>query len=171
MTGPRDGGDQNPDAELELADRLAVALTHTLKTLTAVRRQVRDENHPEDTALPLPVLFTLAEGPMRIGALADAVWSDVSTISRQVADLVDRGYVEKVTDPQDRRAQRVTLTEAGRELVARVRRTRADHVASLLADWEPERIEQTVVTLEDLRAAFTVGLHGHGQGDGRARHG
>lgn len=163
MTEPSGRPDVADDADLDRADRLAVALAHTIKTLTAVRRQVRDEEHPEDNALPLPVLFTLAGEPMRVGALAETVWSDVSTVSRQVADLVTRGHVAKVTDPQDRRVQMVTLTESGREVVARVRRTRAERICALLADWEPGQVEQTIDNLEDLRAALTAGLQAHGQ--------
>ena len=44
-------------------------------------------------------------GPQRSGALAEAVHSDPSTISRQVAHLVRLGLVERTADPEDREAR------------------------------------------------------------------
>ena len=42
--------------------------------------------------------------PARLSLLAEAAGLDVSTASRQVARLVEQGYVERTSDPSDARA-------------------------------------------------------------------
>ena len=60
------------------------------------------------------LLFHLCkDGPQRSSALAAAVCVDPSTVSRQIADLVELGLVERRADPQDGRATLLAATEAG----------------------------------------------------------
>ncbi|MFD3507145.1 MarR family winged helix-turn-helix transcriptional regulator [Nocardia sp. NPDC058666] len=82
------------------------------------------------------VLFRLVcDGAMRSGALADAVHSDASTVSRQVAQLVDRGLVERTADPDDGRATVLQATAEGREVAARIRARRQDSIAIITDSW------------------------------------
>lgn len=64
------------------------------------------------------VLYTLAsaEGSLRLCDLAEGVLLSQPALSRMVDRLVVRGLIEKTTDPEDRRATRVRLTESGAEL-------------------------------------------------------
>jgi hypothetical protein len=57
------------------------------------------------------------DGPRRAGALADAVHSDPSTISRQIGHLVKLGYVERTADPEDGRATLLAATDEGRRVL------------------------------------------------------
>ncbi len=50
-----------------------------------------------------------------ITALADRLSADASTVSRLLKPLVAAGYVTIGPDPDDRRARRVRLTDAGAE--------------------------------------------------------
>lgn len=90
-----------------------------------------------------PVLFRLlCDGPMRSGALAEAVHSDASTVSRQVAALVERGLIERAADPVDGRATVLTVTEAGRASAQEIRRRRHDNIAAVTSEWsDAERTE------------------------------
>ncbi|GAA4862691.1 MarR family transcriptional regulator [Saccharopolyspora cebuensis] len=90
------------------------------------------------------------EGPLRTGALAEATHADPSTISRQVARLVDDGLVRRTADPADARATLLGITEAGQEHLdaSRSRRNRA--LAMLLAEWDPADRE----ALRDLLGRF-----------------
>src|SRR4051812_22666906 len=73
------------------------------------------------------LLVPLAEaGPMRSSALAEAVFSDPSTVSRQVAHLVDLGYIERRPDPDDGRACHLALTGSGVAALDAHRRARDD---------------------------------------------
>src|SRR5918994_4141391 len=59
-----------------------------------------------------------AWGPMRPTALADTLGTGASYVSKIVRRLEQDGLVERSTDPSDRRATLITLTEAG-EVAAR----------------------------------------------------
>ncbi|WP_332108899.1 winged helix DNA-binding protein [Streptomyces gossypiisoli] len=52
------------------------------------------------------------------------------------------GYVTRVPDPDDRRAQRIELTEAGRKAIERIRDVGARGMQPALADWSPEELGQ-----------------------------
>ncbi|MDO7867141.1 MarR family winged helix-turn-helix transcriptional regulator [Nocardioides jiangxiensis] len=53
--------------------------------------------------------------------LAEAMRVDASAMSGIVDDLVERGYAERVTHPQDARMKLVTITESGRDLMEHLR--------------------------------------------------
>src|SRR3990170_1987472 len=63
-----------------------------------------------------------AQGPLRLGALADRMFLDKSTTSRVVATLVRKGYLSQTTDPADARATAIAVTKAGRQLYLRITR-------------------------------------------------
>ena len=53
-------------------------------------------------------------GPIRPGALAQAMTMDASTLTRNLKSLVDAGWIT-VTAGSDARSRAVAITEAGRE--------------------------------------------------------
>jgi len=59
------------------------------------------------------------DGPARVGDLAATLQRSTSAASRLADSLVQRGLVERQEDPEDRRAKRLTLSQAGRRLVDR----------------------------------------------------
>ena len=72
------------------------------------------ELHPGlDAALYVFLLHLIDVGPVRAAALADRTGLDKSTVSRQVARLVELRLVERVPDPLDGRARIVQLTADG----------------------------------------------------------
>jgi MarR family 2-MHQ and catechol resistance regulon transcriptional repressor len=56
----------------------------------------------------------------RLTSLSDKLLRSKSTITRIIDYLEEKGYVERVGDPEDRRAQRVILTRRGVEYRALV---------------------------------------------------
>jgi DNA-binding MarR family transcriptional regulator len=96
----------------------------------------------------------LTDGPQRISALAEAVHSDPSTVSRQTTQLVARGLVERRPDPQDGRAARLTPTEAGLAVHDEHRRTRNQHIAAVLTGWPTQDVRQLVALLGRLNTDF-----------------
>lgn len=122
------------------ADALATDVVHTLKALTSMRQHMpRPADGVEHAAYPL--LFTLATEPLRVSALAERVGSDVSTVSRQVSQLLASGLVAKTRDPDDRRAQLVELSDSGRALIESTRARRATYFQYLLRDWDVEDVD------------------------------
>ncbi|MEY9988780.1 DNA-binding MarR family transcriptional regulator [Streptomyces sp. V4I8] len=77
---------------------------------------------------------------LRPGELANRLGVEASHVTRTVQQLQKSGYVTRVPDPQDRRAQRIELTEAGRQAIARVRDAGARGMQLALADWKPEEL-------------------------------
>ena len=92
------------------------------------------------------VVQRLVAGPSTVGEIADAVGVTQQAVSKTVRELVDLGYVERSSDPLDRRRRPLALTPAGRRAVRVARRARTalhDEVAAS-------------VTTRDLAAARRV---------------
>jgi len=96
--------------------------------------------------------FVRDEGmrPSRLAELANVTKQSVGEI---VADLADRGYVERVPDPADRRAKLICLTEKGR----RAQRAGFGLIAEVERRWieryGAERIAALRDVLEEIVAA------------------
>ncbi len=118
---------------------------------------------PEDggDVLEVPsfaILMRLSEaGPVRVSALAEALFVDVSTVSRQLGVLEDSGWVARTRDPADARAHLVRLTPAGQEVLDRNRRLRGGVLRRVLADWPEEDRRRLAGEL----ARFNRALHTH----------
>jgi DNA-binding MarR family transcriptional regulator len=82
------------------------------------------------------------EGPQRLGALATAFGLDPSTITRQVQALEEIGLADRTTDPSDRRASILDLTDNGRVVLEETRARRRTRLQNALEDWsESDRAE------------------------------
>ncbi|MEU5512420.1 MarR family winged helix-turn-helix transcriptional regulator [Streptomyces fungicidicus] len=80
--------------------------------------------------------------PMRPGELAARMGVEASHVTRTVQQLQKSGHVTRVPDPDDRRAQRIELTDAGREAIIRVREAGVRGMQVALADWSPDDLRQ-----------------------------
>ncbi|MFF8190638.1 MarR family winged helix-turn-helix transcriptional regulator [Streptomyces bobili] len=80
--------------------------------------------------------------PLRPGELAQRLGVEASHVTRTVQQLQKSGYVTRVPDPDDGRAQRIQLTAAGREAIDRVRDAGARGMQLALAEWSPEELRQ-----------------------------
>lgn len=134
-------------ADTDPADELAAALIRTLKTLQAVRHTM-PRHHPAVDPLSYPVLFALCGGPSRVGDLAGALHSDISTVSRQASSLSAHGLIDKGPDPDDGRAQLLSLSPEGSDLLERARRARARMFAELLREWDGEDVTRFTTYLD-----------------------
>ncbi|MGH3579562.1 MAG: MarR family winged helix-turn-helix transcriptional regulator [Mycobacterium sp.] len=88
--------------------------------------------------------------PVRITQLADAMEIDRSTVSRQVSELVEAGYVTRLADPEDGRSAFVALTSAGEEAQAGIVSAWRDVLARATADWSVSEIDSTARLLGHL---------------------
>lgn len=89
------------------------------------------------------ILCLLAdEGPQRLGAIASAFHLDPSTVTRQAQAVVKLGLAAKTTDPGDRRATLLSLSEFGDRSIREARSFRRQALDLLLADWSEEEVEQ-----------------------------
>lgn len=80
--------------------------------------------------------------PMRPGGLAARLGVEASHVTRTVQQLQKSGYVTRVPDPDDRRAQRIELTDAGGAAIAKIREAGVRGMQMALSDWSPEELRQ-----------------------------
>jgi DNA-binding MarR family transcriptional regulator len=79
--------------------------------------------------------------PVRLTDLALALGLDPSSVSRQVTALERFGLVVREKDPADQRAQRLHLTDKGSDVVAALRRARAEALERLTPGWSAHDID------------------------------
>nr|WP_090342739.1 MarR family transcriptional regulator [Mycolicibacterium malmesburyense]CRL73329.1 transcriptional regulator [Mycolicibacterium malmesburyense] len=77
----------------------------------------------EESGLPFSrvrILLRLSRRAMTVKELAHAATIDAPAATVAVNDLEGRGLVVRQVDPENRRCKRVSLTDAGRAMVARI---------------------------------------------------
>ncbi len=87
--------------------------------------------------------------PVRLTDLAVELGVDVSTVSRQVTHLEDRGFVVRTRDPDDGRASKLWLTPEGAEVTRRMTEAWHATITGLLEDWPADRVAAFAEMLEE----------------------
>jgi DNA-binding MarR family transcriptional regulator len=146
------------DAELAIAGAVSTQLIRLVRLMDRVHARYQAE-HPDavERATYHLLVHLVDDGPQRACALAEAVHSDPSTVSRQVAQLVRLGFVTRTADPADGRATLLAATPEGRRVFAENRRLRNERTAQMLADWHPDERE----TFARLLARFATDFERH----------
>ena len=146
--------------ELDTADDIGGHLVRLVRLIERVQAQYQAE-HPDavDRATYLLLVHLAKDGPRRASALAEAVHSDPSTVSRQVAQLVRLGLVQRVADPGDGRATLLVATDEGRRVFDENRQLRNRRIAGLMAQWPADDRH----TFARLLARFTDAFECHKQ--------
>lgn len=128
-------------AVVDAADSL-----YTLLTLLIVRQ-------PRDISMTTAsTLATLRrEGPTRITALATAQGVTQPSMTALIASLEKSGMVVRRTDPDDRRASLIELTDAGLERSIARRRDATDRIAGYLAQLPDDQREVLLAAIPALR--------------------
>lgn len=124
------------DLQLDLLSSELFRLTRLFERAHA--RKTAQRTDGLERAAYLLLVKLVKDGPQRLSALADAVFSDVSTASRQVAGLVTLGLVERRADPTDGRASLLAATDIGIDKIGTRRRARNKEYAEMLGDWSEE---------------------------------
>jgi DNA-binding MarR family transcriptional regulator len=107
-----------------------------LRRSRAISARLAHELHPDLDGAAYGLLALLQDaGPLRAGVLGSRLGLDKSTVSRQVADLVDLGLVDRAPDPVDGRAQVLRPSDEGTARLARIRDVRRARWEADLADW------------------------------------
>jgi DNA-binding MarR family transcriptional regulator len=106
------------------------------------------------TPTGISVLLHVARaGQIRLSELSESEGINPTMLSRVIADFVEQGLLERVSDPGDRRAAFVEATPAGRRLAERIRRERTDALnlaLDALDEHERTQIEAALPALERL---------------------
>jgi DNA-binding MarR family transcriptional regulator len=94
------------------------------------------------------------EGPMGVKALAEGMGIDSSTVTRQVAPLVDSGLVKRTSHPEDGRAVVLALSPRGQARLNEVRTSRQQLMSVITDGWTSEERE----TFCELLGRFNLAL-------------
>jgi DNA-binding MarR family transcriptional regulator len=118
-----------------------------LRRSRAISARLAGQLHPDLDGASYGLLSLLQDaGPLRASELVTRIGLDKSTVSRQVAHLVDLGLVDRAPDPVDGRAQVLSPSPEGSARLARIRDVRRARWEDDLADWPAS----DVVALADL---------------------
>jgi DNA-binding MarR family transcriptional regulator len=118
----------------EAAAQLGEQLGRFFRLIAAWKHRSRDEQGGDRL-----LLATLVRcGPKRATDLAAETYLDLSTVSRQIRSLVDRGLVERTPDPEDRRGVVLSVSPSGLAVYQAFRDQRNDELARMLDVWPGE---------------------------------
>lgn len=140
-----------------VTDSLAFEVAAIVRRSRALHRQQARSLHPrfDPTAIPL-VLVLVHRGSMRLSELAEALWMDKSTASRQVDSVERFGLVERTPDPADARARLIRLTPDGLDQAGRMMAEQRQRWEDVLADWDSADVELLTRLLRRLRHSGLV---------------
>lgn len=112
----------------------SVDLAHSIRLVVGrLARRLRQRTLGGLTPSQLSVLASLSrEGPLTLGDLAETEGVAPASISGIVGRLVDKGLVDRIPNPVDRRSTLVEMTEEGREVLEKGRSERTAFLASRL---------------------------------------
>jgi DNA-binding MarR family transcriptional regulator len=131
---PRSESDRSVPSDLERAlTQVARAILHL-----GVPQHALAEGKSIDKSGYWLLVRVSEDEPIRLSDLADAVDLDLSTVSRQMRDLVDGGLITKVPDPQDGRSSFLSLSARGAAVLESVSEARREALADALTDWSDE---------------------------------
>ena len=142
-------------ADIDAGRRLASAMFALGKQQATLGHKMSRAGVDRSAVMLLKVLAH--GGPCRSSALAAAVHSDPSTVSRQIAGLVRDGLVERRADPEDGRASVLVPTEAGLTLLEEQRKRIGLALAGVVRQWAPEDLD----TFMDLLDKFVADHERH----------
>ena len=142
-------GRARPEGPAEAFGRLEREIALLLRRARMISQRLAGELHPDLDGSAYGLLALLQDlGPLRAGELVLRLGEDKSTVSRQVARLVELGLVERSVDPTDGRAQVLAPSAEGAARLARIRAARRARWEADLSDWPTE----DVATLAELLA-------------------
>jgi DNA-binding MarR family transcriptional regulator len=152
----------------ELADQL-------MRFLLTAKRAMAKFGGPNKDGIEYPAYGLLArlvcDGPVRMTALAEAVHSDPSTVSRQTAALIRHGLVERRADPVDGRASLLAPTAAGERVFSDNRRRHNENMAKILSGWSSDEVRSLAVLLARLNTDLEAHERDRETIDGHPHHG
>lgn len=122
-----------------------LALEHEMGVLIRrLRRRIAERArliHPDLSPVAYSMLMALHDsGPQRASELVELFSIDKGAVSRQVQLLLELGLVEREPDPADRRAQILTVSDAGRERLDAIATARRAELGEKLGAWSDDEL-------------------------------
>ncbi|MGG6238601.1 MarR family winged helix-turn-helix transcriptional regulator [Nodosilinea sp. AN01ver1] len=141
----------------------AADLMTTVPAVTRfLRAGIRRYGKPHLSLSQLRVLYFLRRrSQSSLSEVADYLDVTRPTMSAMVERLVQRGLIDRISDPNERRRIILTLTPAGEAEMTRVYDATLQTVADRLADLSEAQLQQVQAGLAILSDLFDEGLDGN----------
>jgi DNA-binding MarR family transcriptional regulator len=137
------GPDAQLDAQLDAALGLVIG---QMRGIWHRRMRSFDLTPPQSITLR-----KLLDGPLPMGAAAEVLSCDASTLTGIADRLEERDLIQRQVDPADRRVKLLALTDAGRELVESIDGPFTTEIPGLASLSEAERATLTRLLLRAFR--------------------
>jgi DNA-binding MarR family transcriptional regulator len=136
-------------------DALAAALAADLERIVGLYRSLSPAS-----GLSMTAAATLASverfGPQRLTVLAVREGVTQPAMTQLISRLEDSGLVRREASPEDGRVVLVVITDDGRAMLARRRAVRADRLAGIIAQLDPDHRAALAGALPALDALANV---------------
>lgn len=153
---PRSGPASANPADAAIA-AVEEQFTILFNRVSAGMRERSARVHPDLQPVGFKLLNTLVRtGPVHAGALAGELATDKSVVSRQVRILEELGFVERRTDPADRRASFLVATPAAIERVNEARAADQAQLYRSLRQWGADDVGRLADLLARLNESSPI---------------
>lgn len=106
------------------------------------RNAEQDKKQELKRASYLILLLLSKNGPMGVKLIAEKLHLDISTVSRQAADLLADELLEKKQSETDRRSYLYDINDKGWDVLTHIRYGRQKHFSRIIEEWDETEIEE-----------------------------
>jgi DNA-binding MarR family transcriptional regulator len=142
------------DASAALADSLAAFFGHAMRPSN---RLIGEFERLDLSFTQFKALTAAADGEPTVKALAERLGLSLPGASRAVDQLTRRGLLDRREDADDRRCKRLSITDAGRELVHRLDDARREALEAFAEGIAPAHRERLIAALAPILADLEPG--------------
>ena len=126
-----------------------------LPAMWFIRRQMRG-SRGELTLPQFRILVRIRREPeASLSALADHLGASLSTVSRAVTTLVEKGLLLRTDSPVDRRQLSLSITPRGQSVLNRARRAAQVRMAEVFEPLDAEQRRSMIEAMRQVRVLFT----------------
>lgn len=118
-----------------------------MNVMGGIERAGRADNSANATMLDA---IAVSE-PVRPSDLAALLNVHQSSVTRRTRALITAGFVAGQADPDDGRAHRLVLTDAGRGELTRLNQVGLENFTPYVADWDAHDVRRLAALLEELK--------------------
>jgi DNA-binding MarR family transcriptional regulator len=122
--------------------------------LHRLERQAAASQNVTPSQLRLLVSLSCSDQGRRVSDVASEQGLDVSTMTRNLAQLEKRGWLQRQAGKQDRRTIEVSLTEAGRQQAGALRQATTALLQRAFSSFHPSDRAERAVALDRVAAAL-----------------